>query len=390
MKVSLKIKRVISSFLVISFVLSQALPCFSQSQTESKPLLRGDTPAPTPQTSGKVLDGNVNYSEIEENKDLFTGQIEAVQKGAKLKMTVSTVLSSGFHRQGDEFFAEVTDDFSTQSGIVLPSGTVAHGIVTELKDKKRLGRDAYMTIKFDYLITPDNRKIPIEASMTTKRSAAASTAKVVLEDTAYTVAGGVIGGILAFKFLGMGAAVASHGYTVAGGAGIGALIGMTASLVRKGHDVLIQPGDEIRVNVNENLDLPVMSEKALRDDELTLEGLDVKIIGYAVEKDPFGELNTITLSLVIKNNSDKTFSTFDMALLSDYKTVYYASPFGDTSMWFTRIAPNTQMRGNLSFSVDNPKKRHWLVFYDSRTRKPVAKFSLKNAERDLKRVSAKK
>ncbi len=58
-----------------------------------------------------------------------------------------------------------------------------------------------MTIKFDYLITPDNRKIPIEASITTKRSAAASTAKVVLEDTAYTMAGGVIGGILALKSL---------------------------------------------------------------------------------------------------------------------------------------------------------------------------------------------
>ena len=119
-------------------------------------------------------------------------------------------------------------------------------------------------------------------------------------------------------------------------AGIGAIIGMTASLVRKGNDVLIQPGDEIKVNVNESVALPVMSEKALRDEELTLDGLNVRILRYTVEKDPFGELNTITLALAVKNNTDKTFSTFDMALLSDYKTVYYASPFGDTSMWFTK------------------------------------------------------
>lgn len=384
MSKDLEIKRLFSAFLTTVFLLSFNMPCFSEDQAIN-------TPTETmSQSSGKPINGGVDYNELDENKDLFTGQVEAVQKGAKLKMTVSSVINSNFHIKGDEFFAEITDDFSTQSGIVIPSGTVAHGVVTELTDKKRLGRDAYMTLKFDYLITPDNRKIPIVASMTTKRNAAASAAKVVLEDTAYTVAGGVIGGILAFKVLGLGATVASHGYTVAGGAGIGALIGMTASLVRKGHDVLIQPGDEIKVNVNESIALPVMSEKALRDEDLALDGLNVKIIGYNVEEDPFGELNTITLTLDVKNNTDKTFSTFDMALLSDYKTVYYASPFGDTSMWFTKITPNSEMRGRLSFSVDNPKKRHWLVFYDSRTRKPLAKFSLKNAEREIKKLSNKK
>jgi len=381
---NLEIKRLILSFLAGIFLLSQSLPVFCQNQGVN------NSAETASQSSGKAIKGGVDYSELEENKDLFTGQIEAVQKGAKLKMTVSSVISSGYHIKGDEFFAEITDDFSTQSGIVIPSGTVAHGIVTELKDKKRLGRDAYMSIKFDYLITPDNRKIPIEAGMTTKRSAAASAAKVVLEDTAYTVAGGVIGGILAFKILGLGAAVASHGYTVSGGAGIGALIGMTASLVRKGHDVLIQPGDEIKVNVNESIALPVMSEKALRDEDLILDGLDVKIIGYALERDPFDELNTITLTLDIRNNTEKTFSSFDMALLSDYKTVYYASPFGNTDMWFKKMTPGSAVRGSLSFSVDNPKKRHWLVFYDSRTRKPLAKFSLKNAERDIRKVSNKR
>lgn len=378
-------KKIISSFLAIFIIISQSLPCFSaedETNTPSVNLRQGSTT--------NTIQGGVNYNELQENKELFTGQIEAVQKGSNLKMTVSSVISGGYHRTGDQFFAEVTDDFSSQSGVVIPSGTIAHGTVTELRDSKRLGRDGFITIKFDYLITPDNRKIPIEAQMTTKRSAAASTAKVVLEDTAYTVAGGVIGGILAFKFLGLGAAVASHGYTVAGGAGVGALVGLTASLVRKGNEVLIKPGDEIKVKVQENLELPVMTEKSLRDEELILEGLDVKIYGYVVEKDPFGELNTITLNLDIINKTDKTFSTFDMALLSDYKTVYYASPFGDTSMWFSQITPNSESRGNLSFSVDNPKKRHWLVFYDNRTRKPVAKFSLKNAERDIRKITKKK
>lgn len=386
-------KKIISFFIAASFLLSCSFPCFAES---SVPMPSGasnkveQTADSTPKIRENTIQGGVDYNELEENKNLFTGEVKAVEKGAVLKMTVSSVISSGFYRKGDEFFAEVTDDFSTRSGIMIPSGTVAHGRVSEFTDKKRLGRDAYITLKFDYLITPDNRKIPIEASMTTKKGAATSTAKVVLEDTAYTAVGGVIGGILALKFLGLGAAVASHGYTVAGGAGIGATIGLVASLVRKGGDVLIQPGDEIRVKVNESLELPVMSYEALKDDELICEGLNVKVLDYIVERDPFGELNTITLTLHIINNTDKTFSSFDMALLSDYNTVYYSSPFGDTSMWFQKIKPNTQIRGRLSFAVDNPKKRHWLVFYDGRTRKPIAKFSLKNAEREIKKLSKEK
>jgi len=384
------LKRILITFLSIFFFLGQNALCFAQQSVEFAPLPVQEESAQA--DGGKVFQGGVDYTDVEENKDLFTGDIGEVQKGSKLKMTVSKVIDSSYHRKGDEFFAEVTDDFASQSGIVIPSGTIAHGIVTESGDKKRLGRDAFITIKFDYLITPDTRKIPIEAVMTTKRSTAARTAKIVLEDTAYTAAGGVIGGIMALKFFGMGAAVASNGYTLAGGAGLGASVGLIASLVRKGNDVLIQPGDEIKVSVNESLELPVMSEKAIRDEELELPGLNVNILSYTVEKDPFGELNTISLLLDIKNNSNKTFSTFDMALLSDYNTVYYSSPFGDTEMWFKKITPNSEVRGNLSFSVDSPKKRHWLVFYDSRTRKPVAKFSLKNAQRDIKsrQVSEKK
>jgi len=126
MSKNIEIKRLFSSFLVAVFLLSQSLPSFAENQAALVGIER----------SGKAIQGGVDYSELDENKDLFTGQIEAVQKGAKLKMTVSSVVSSGFHIKGDEFFAEVTDDFSTQSGIVIPSGTVAHGTVTELKDKK--------------------------------------------------------------------------------------------------------------------------------------------------------------------------------------------------------------------------------------------------------------
>ncbi len=385
------IKRILITFLISVFAFNFAGFGYADNVTEHEIKQLEKEVEENQEQMRNVLRGRINYDEEGEHSDIFTGEIGEIQQGQSLKMTVASVISTGLNREGDEFFAEVTDEFATEEGgVIIPAGTVAHGTVTRVENSKRLGRDGYINVSFDYLITPDNRKIPIEASMTTKRHPVTSTAKVVLEDTAYTMAGGVIGGLLALKFLGLGTAIATKGGTVAGGAGVGAVIGLTAAMVRKGQEVLIAPGDEIKVKVAENMALPVMTEEAIKDKELYYEGLDVQIVGYSLNKDPFGELNTISLTIDIKNRTKKTFSTFDMALVSEYKTVYYASPFGHTDLWFKKIRPNSRAVGRLSFSVDNPKKSHWLVFYDNTTRKPLAKFSIKNAERELKKLSKNK
>ena len=369
-------KRVISFFLLFCLLIINCNCVFAQQSPEN-----------SGEQAGKVLfHGKVEINEDKKKeKEIFTGETQKVEQGTRLKMTVSNVLSSGYNQKDDEFFAEITNDLTVPGGIIIPTGTIAHGKVNTLEGSKRLGRDAYITLHFDYLITPDGRKIPIEASMTTKRNAASSVAKVALEDTAYTVAGGVLGGFLALKYLGIGTAIASNGYTVAGGAGVGALVGATASVVRKGGEVLIAPGDEINVEVKGALNLPVMKEEAFKDEEKTIEGLNVQIVGYRLEKDPFGELNTITLNIMVDNQTNKTFSTFDIALVNDYKAVYYPSLFGDTSLWFVKIKPNTRMIGTLSFAVDNPKRKHWIIFYDSSTRKQLARISVNNAKKRIEK-----
>lgn len=367
-------KKLLISIIFAGMLLSQSSFVFAESTNSDA------------SDSGKyVFQGHAEIDDnAEQNNKIFTGDTSVVKKGTVLKMTVSQVLSTGYNQKDDEFFAEIVNDLDGLGGVAIPSGTIAHGKITQMEGSKRMGRDAYVTLNFDYLVTPDGREIPIEASMTTKRSPVASVAKVALEDTAYTAAGGVMGGLLAVKYLGVGTAIASHGYTVAGGAGIGALVGAGISLSRKGQDVLIAPGDEINVKIGGALQLPTISNKALRDDEKSYDGLDVKIANINVEKDPFGEPNTITLSLVVVNKTPKTFSSFDMALINDYNAVYYPSPFGDTELWFTKIQPGNRVAGKLSFSVDNPKRKFWLVFYDSRTRKPLARISLNNARKDIK------
>lgn len=325
-----------------------------------------------------------------EMSELFTGKIETLDRKDVINMTVSQVLDSTVSLEGDEFFAEVTNDVYGDKGIIIPKGTVAHGRLDGITSAKRLGRAATMTLSFDYLVTPDGREIPIEGRMTTKLHPAAETAKIVAQDVGYTVGGGAIGGFVALQWLGWEAAIASHGYTIAGGAAVGGAIGLGAALIRKGHEVMIAPGDMIKVKINTAVDLPVYKEEALKQEELLYDGLTININNIKHEKDPFGEANTITLSLLISNLSNKTISGFDMALVNDYGVKFSPSIFGSTKLMFRQVKPGDRLISDVSFAVDNLNRDFWLVFFDRKTGKDITKISVENAYKKLSKKTKKK
>lgn len=335
--------------------------------------------------SSTIFEGHAEVTDTKDQKkdSIFTGETGTIETKDVINMTVSQVLGAGITESGDEFFAEITNEVVGDKGVMLPLGTIAHGCVRDLSSSRRLGRDGYIELSFDYLITPDGREIPIEGKMTTKLHPVASVAKTVAEDTAYTLAGGVVGGITALNLFGIEGAVASQGYTVAGGAGIGAAVGLGISLIRKGKDVLISPGDEIKVRIKNNLSIPILSKNSLKQEELNYDGLNIKITSIGLEKDPFGELNTITMGLSVQNLSKKNFSSFDICLVNDLKANFYPSIFAENTLAFTQIKSGDRVGGRLCFAVDNPKRKHWLVFYDRQTRKPLAKISLENAKREI-------
>lgn len=338
-------------------------------------------------TTSEIFHGRAERTDKPiDQSELFTGKVENLDRKDILKMTVSQVLDGSFAQEGDEFFAEVTDDVSGGTGVVIPAGTVAHGRIKQSGGTKRLGRDGWLDLDFDYLMTPDGREIPIEGKMSTKLHPVTQASKIVATDVGYTAVGGVVGGIMALNFFGLEAAIASQGYTVMGGAAVGGALGLGAALYRKGKDVLIAPGDEIRVKINTSVSLPVYKETALLQHELQYDGLNIKINNISYEKDPFGELNTITLSLSISNMSKLSFSSFDFALVNDYNSVFQPSVFGDNTLMFKQIKPGDRVAGRISFSVDNVKRKFWLTFYDRKNRKPVAKISIDNA---YKKVSEK-
>ena len=358
------VKKIISIFLILIYIM-----CTS-SQIAMADIFQGH--AEKSNNVQQVLD-----------KELFTGAVDELNSKDVIYMSVSQVLDASFTLEGDEFFAEVTSDVYSDKGIIIPRGTVAHGIIKASKESRRLGRDGYIDLKFDYLVTPDGREIPIEGNMSTKMHPLKATAKIVATDVGYTAAGGVLGGLTALNLLGLEAAIASQGYTIAGGAAIGGTIGLGMALYRKGKDVLISPGDEIRVKLASNVSLPVYKAEALAQKELQYPGLTVKITNILFEKDPFGVVNTITLSMVISNMTKKTFSSFDLGLVNETNSIFHPSIFGDTKLMYTKIKPGDRVAGRISFTVNDVKDRYWLAFFESGGRKPIAKISLDNAYQNV-------
>lgn len=343
-------------------------------------------------TADEPLKGSVmeNGEYKNDQSDIFTGSVETLNRKEIINMTVSQILDSSISIEGDEFFAEVTDDVYSNKGIIIPKGTLAHGKLTNTTAPGRLGKEASMDLSFDYLITPDGREIPIEGKMTTKLHPVTQGAKIVAQDVGYTVAGGAVGGLMALNWLGLGAAIASQGYTLAGGAAVGGVAGLSVALIRKGNHVLIAPGDEIKVKINTSIDLPVYKEEALKQEEILYKGLDININNVKHEKDPFGEVNTITLTVLISNMSDKTLSGFDMALVNDYNAKFSPSIFGNTKLMFRQIKPGDKFIENVSFAVDNINRTYWLTFYDRKTNQVITKISVDNAYRNLPEKVKKK
>ena len=206
--------------------------------------------------------------ELKDDPEILTEQKGTVNKGATISMVVSNILNTENSEEGDEFFAEIVSDVKTDNGVVLSAGSLAHGRITEIVQAKRFSRDANITLKFDYIATPDGREIPINAQMTTKRNPVHNAAGVAAEHAGHALVGGALGSAVALNTLGVAGAIASHGYTVAGGAAIGAVVGLGIAMSKKGDQVLLAPGDAIKVKVLDSMNLPVFNEKALIEEEL--------------------------------------------------------------------------------------------------------------------------
>jgi hypothetical protein len=336
---------------------------------------------PTEGGGSPVLHSTVTQTECNrpQSPTVNTGDVRVVAPGTALDLILSTEIDPDETVEGNEFFGKISKDVLVDGRVVIPTGTQLHGVLSTLEGPKRAGRNGYITTLFDYLITPDGRKVPIEGNSTTRNSKGKAAAKVVGRAAGYTAIGGAVGTLMVLKYGGLVAAAGSSGYALAGGAAIGGAAGLTIAMLTKGKSVMLRPGAEMHVILSEPLKLPTMTMPDWTAEDYSLPGLEVKVAGMRIDRHPLGEMSEITLTLDILNQTENTFSTFDIALEDELLgNLYFPSPLGDTGR-FSKIKPSSHLNSNITFSVDSAKSRYKLVFFKPYSREPLAKFALTDA-----------
>jgi hypothetical protein len=187
-----------------------------------------------------------------------------------LPIKLKTTVSSQTAQAGDPIHAELSEDINLGENII-PAGSVITGKIVASKSGDRMSKTGQMSIKFNTLRTPDGSSSPITGHIvggvdkfdkngdgtTLKAESTSSKVKTAAVHGAIGAGTGALAGIAI-------GAIASRGHRVGtgawSGAAIGAGLGVAESLLlRKGKDVVLQSGDELKLQLDTAATLAVGS-----------------------------------------------------------------------------------------------------------------------------------
>jgi hypothetical protein len=217
---------------------------------------------------GKDADGKEIASKT------LQGYIRVVPSGTKIPIIMDTAVDSDTSQEGDEFTARSGEDLTIDGNTVLPAGSIIKGRISRIAPPRHMGRSGSVALKFDTVTTPDNRQIPIVANLVAHGGVVH--AKRGLKDVAIDSSTVILPTLLG---LGIGALAGNNnststtvvngvttssggshiGKAEAGliGVGVGAAVGIAILAVKKGKKVDVRPGDELKIELAEDLRMPM-------------------------------------------------------------------------------------------------------------------------------------
>ncbi|HEY9717802.1 MAG TPA: hypothetical protein V6C69_10060 [Trichormus sp.] len=200
---------------------------------------------------------------------VLQGYVRVVPSGTKIPIIMDTAVDSDTSQEGDEFEARTSEDLDIDGQIAVPAGSVIKGRIAQLAAPKHLMRGGSVALKFDTVTTPDNRQIPLVANLVAHGGVvhAKRGGKDYLIDTGTLlapVAAGLAIGVIAGNANNSsnGTSTTSNKLGPAGGAligaGVGVAIGVAILLAKKGKRIDVRPGDELKIELAEDLRMPMM------------------------------------------------------------------------------------------------------------------------------------
>lgn len=356
-------KTIAATVLIATLVAAPALCANSITETLSPPtLLKGGV---SETISPIAEDGSKNELPI----------------GLPLDLTLMVNLNSEVSKVGDGVVAMVSVDVKDGGKTVLPGQWFVGGTVTQVEHQKRLGRDGYVTVKFEKLVSPDGKyEIPIDVTASTKESTAKGIAKVVAKDSVYVTKGAAMGALASVQVTGIPLAIATHGYSVAGGAVVGSLVGLVAALKRKGNIATAINGDELKFKLDKPVMLPAFNAVALPSAAPIpkVNNLDVVVDKVSFRSDPFGDKQSRILRVDFKmnNNTNREYGFSNLVVVSDHNKMYYPYILGDFKERQKRVPAKSRQAGSMTFDVTSGKHKYWLVLLDHGNQKELARWLL--------------
>lgn len=328
------------------------------------------------QKEAHLLKGSVTHSFSK--SPLMYDKPQELPKGTTISLVSLANINSEINRKGDEVWVRVGSNVHGPSEVAVPGGWYMHGLVTDSAPQRRGGRDGYVTVQFDKLVSPDRQlEVPIDAQITSKKSAPKAIAKHLLIDSGHVSLGAAGGAIMAVQFGGIGTAIATHGISVGVGAGIGATIGLIGAAKRKGSISAIVPGEEMKLVVNQPITLPGFNADLIPSAKPVahLENFEVQINKLAFSKDPWGDNRSkmLTVDVTLKNGTAHEYGFSNLVVVSDRDEVYYPDPLhnGGTSFVTKKVKPNSSGNAVVAFNVDGKRHKYWLVLLDRANQKEL-------------------
>ena len=328
-------------------------------------------------TNTPLLKGSV--IETVKASPLLYGQVQTIPKGTKFNLSITGNLNSELSNVGDEILARVSVDINNGEKVLLPGGWYMHGKVANVTSQKRLGRDGYITVEFDKLLSPDGDiDLPFPVKFSTKDNELKAIAKTVLIDSGYVTMGAVGGGLLSVQLTGLPLAISTHGISVGAGAAVGGGLGLVGALKRKGKIVSFMPDDEITITTAEPIALPGFDAKFIPSARKAnaLPHLTITTNHYSFSKDPFGDKMSrqLSLSITVTNDTNKEISLFDLAVLSDHGQRYYPSlSVAGLQSLKKKAQPHSTITAELAFNVGSSKRKYSLILVDKLNREEIAR-----------------
>jgi len=198
------------------------------------------------------------------------GYIRVVPSGTKLPIIMDSAVDSDTSQEGDEFAARTSEDLTIDGSTVVPAGSVIKGRIARINAPKHLDRSGSVGLKFDTITTPDNKQIALSATLVARGGVvhARRGLKDVAMDTGVVAAplllGAAIGAIAGGVNSNSSSSTSTSSSSKIGlggglliGVGIGAAVGVIILCAKKGKRVDMRPGDELKIELAEDLRMPM-------------------------------------------------------------------------------------------------------------------------------------